>query len=138
MNGSGERSRSSTLPVATHSASSAAATSHAGTPVGSCVLSGPKITYAISAIQPKLTRPSTKSAVNRASRTVASPHLSRCLQRVWGALRFSCWLSALLHRFPEATPFERRVQQAELDHLVRSRAASTALAQSYVGLPLEI
>jgi p-hydroxybenzoate 3-monooxygenase len=62
----------------------------------------------------------------------------RCLERVWSAVRFSSWLSALLHRFPDATPFEQRLQGAELDHLVRSRAASTALAESYVGLPLEI
>jgi p-hydroxybenzoate 3-monooxygenase len=63
---------------------------------------------------------------------------SRCLQRVWGAVGFSCWLTALLHRFPGASAFDRRLQSAELDHLVRSRAASTALAERYVGLPLEI
>lgn len=61
---------------------------------------------------------------------------SRCLHRVWGAVRFSCWLSALLHRFPDATPFDGRVQSAELDQLVRSRPAATALAESYVGPPL--
>jgi p-hydroxybenzoate 3-monooxygenase len=72
------------------------------------------------------------------SSAALNAYSSRCLQRVWGAVRFSSWLSGLLHRFPDATPFDRRVQSAELDHLVRSHAASTALAQSYVGLSLEI
>jgi len=61
----------------------------------------------------------------------------RCLRRVWGAERFSCGLTALLHRLPGSTEFDRRLQHAELGHLVRSRAASAALAESYVGLPLE-
>ena len=30
----------------------------------------------------------------------------------------------------------QKVQEAELDYLVNSRAASTALAENYVGLPL--
>ena len=70
------------------------------------------------------------------SSAALNAYSSRCLQRVWGAVRFSCWLSALLHRLPDATPFDRSVQSAELDHIVRSRAASTALAESYVGMPL--
>jgi p-hydroxybenzoate 3-monooxygenase len=59
-----------------------------------------------------------------------------CLRRVWKAQRFSWWMTSLLHRFSSHTPFERRVQQAELDALFGSVAASTALAENYVGLPL--
>lgn len=59
-----------------------------------------------------------------------------CLRRVWRAQRFSWWMTALLHRFEEASPFERRVQAAELDALAASTAASTALAENYVGLSL--
>ena len=59
-----------------------------------------------------------------------------CLRRVWKAQRFSWWMTSLLHRFPAHSPFERRVQQAELDALFASVAASTALAENYVGLPL--
>ncbi len=59
-----------------------------------------------------------------------------CLRRVWKAQRFSWWMTSLLHRFAEHSPFERRVQQAELDALFGSVAASTALAENYVGLPL--
>ncbi len=61
----------------------------------------------------------------------------RCLTRVWKAQRFSWWMTNLTHRFPEALPFERRAQAAELAYLVSSQAAQTALAENYVGLPVE-
>jgi p-hydroxybenzoate 3-monooxygenase len=60
----------------------------------------------------------------------------RCLRRVWKAERFSWWLTNLMHRFPDTDGFGQRVQEAELDYLVNSKAASTALAENYVGLPL--
>ncbi|HVW56457.1 MAG TPA: 4-hydroxybenzoate 3-monooxygenase [Rhizobiaceae bacterium] len=60
---------------------------------------------------------------------------ARALARVWKAERFSWWMTNTLHRFPETGTFGRRIQEAELDYLVRSRAASTALAENYVGLP---
>ena len=58
-----------------------------------------------------------------------------CLRRVWKAERFSWWMTTLLHHFPENGPFGERIQLAELDYLVNSRAAMTALAENYVGLP---
>ena len=58
-----------------------------------------------------------------------------CLRRVWKAERFSWWMTTLLHRFPENGPFAERIQLAELDYLVNSKAAMTALAENYVGLP---
>jgi p-hydroxybenzoate 3-monooxygenase len=61
----------------------------------------------------------------------------RALARVWKAERFSWWFTGLTHRFPEMTGFERRMQVAEIDYLRSSRAAQTALAENYVGLPLE-
>ncbi|MGE0853568.1 MAG: 4-hydroxybenzoate 3-monooxygenase [Hyphomicrobiaceae bacterium] len=61
---------------------------------------------------------------------------ARCLQRVWKAQRFSWWMTGLTHRFPEASPFERRAQMAELAYLASSRAAQTTLAENYVGLPI--
>jgi p-hydroxybenzoate 3-monooxygenase len=61
---------------------------------------------------------------------------ARCLRRVWRAERFSWWFTGLMHRFPETGAFGRRMQEAELDYLVHSPAASTALAENYVGLPL--
>ncbi|MNN67734.1 p-hydroxybenzoate hydroxylase [compost metagenome] len=60
---------------------------------------------------------------------------AKCLRRVWKAERFSWWMTALLHRFPDADAFAHRIQQAELDYLVGSEAACRALAENYVGLP---
>ena len=60
-----------------------------------------------------------------------------CLQRVWKAVRFSWWFTSLMHKFPDTGELGQRLQQAELDYLVNSEAASTALAENYVGLPFE-
>ncbi|MGI9418892.1 MAG: 4-hydroxybenzoate 3-monooxygenase [Geminicoccaceae bacterium] len=59
----------------------------------------------------------------------------RALRRVWKAVRFSWWMTKLLHRFPEDGAFDARMQLAELDYLTSSKAAMTALAENYVGLP---
>jgi p-hydroxybenzoate 3-monooxygenase len=59
-----------------------------------------------------------------------------CLRRIWKAERFSWWFTSLMHKFPETGEFGQKVQEAELDYLVNSRAASTSLAENYVGLPL--
>ena len=60
-----------------------------------------------------------------------------CLRRVWRAQRFSWWMTSMLHRFPGRNPFDDQVQLAELDYVTSSQAASTALAENYVGLPLD-
>lgn len=60
---------------------------------------------------------------------------ARCLRRIWKAERFSWWMTSLMHRFPDADDFARRMQQAELDYLIGSEAACRALAENYVGLP---
>lgn len=58
-----------------------------------------------------------------------------CLRRIWRAEHFSWWMTSLLHRFPDTTLFQQRLQLAELDYVTHSRAAATALAENYVGLP---
>jgi p-hydroxybenzoate 3-monooxygenase len=60
-----------------------------------------------------------------------------CLKRVWKAQRFSWWMTSMLHRFEENDRFRHRLQIAELDYVTSSRAASTSLAENYVGLPME-
>jgi p-hydroxybenzoate 3-monooxygenase len=60
---------------------------------------------------------------------------ARALARVWKAERFSWWMTQLLHRWPDATAFDRKIQTAELEFLFSSIAAQTALAENYVGLP---
>jgi p-hydroxybenzoate 3-monooxygenase len=59
-----------------------------------------------------------------------------CLWRVWRAEYFSWWMTAMLHRFPGGDTFQDRLQLAQLDHVASSPAASQALAEHYVGLPL--
>jgi p-hydroxybenzoate 3-monooxygenase len=61
---------------------------------------------------------------------------ARALARVWKSERFSWSLTMLMHRFPNDGPFERRMQIAELDYIASSKAAQTAIAENYVGLPL--
>ena len=62
-------------------------------------------------------------------------YAEKALARVWKAERFSWWMTSLLHRFPESSGFDQRIQAAELDYLFSSEAAQTALAENYVGLP---
>jgi p-hydroxybenzoate 3-monooxygenase len=71
-----------------------------------------------------------------ADRAGLDGYSARALSRVWKAERFSWWLTSLLHRFPDADPFARKMQIAELDYIRTSRAAQTALAENYVGLVL--
>jgi p-hydroxybenzoate 3-monooxygenase len=61
---------------------------------------------------------------------------ARCLARVWKAVRFSWWFTSLMHRFPDTGEFGQKLQEAEIGYLLGSKAASTALAENYVGLPL--
>ena len=73
---------------------------------------------------------------NRSTRYLDS-YSSMALRRVWGAARFSWWLSMLLHRFPDQTDFDRRTQEAELDYLASSEAAQRSVCEQYAGLPFE-
>jgi p-hydroxybenzoate 3-monooxygenase len=61
---------------------------------------------------------------------------ARCLRRVWKAQRFSWWMTNLLHRHPDDSPFDRRRQLADLDYVTSSESAMRTLAENYVGLPL--
>src|ERR1700760_349600 len=60
---------------------------------------------------------------------------AKALSRVWKAVRFSWWMTSMLHKFPDQGEFGARIQLAELDYLVSSRAAMTSLSENYVGLP---
>jgi p-hydroxybenzoate 3-monooxygenase len=69
------------------------------------------------------------------SRAGIDAYSERALRRVWKAERFSWWMTSMLHCFPEGSGFDQKIQRAELEYLVSSRAAMTALAENYVGLP---
>ncbi|MFI6937055.1 4-hydroxybenzoate 3-monooxygenase [Streptomyces sp. NPDC050287] len=60
-----------------------------------------------------------------------------CLRRVWQAERFSYDMTSLLHRVPDATGFEDRLQLARLERIASSRAAETDLAEAYTGFPFD-
>lgn len=60
-----------------------------------------------------------------------------CLRRIWKAQRFSMWITSALHRYPEHTQFDHRIQLAELEYLISSKAAMTSVAENYTGLPIE-
>jgi p-hydroxybenzoate 3-monooxygenase len=61
----------------------------------------------------------------------------RCLARVWKAERFSWWFTSLTHKFPDTGAIGAKLQRAELDYLVGSHAATTVMAENYVGLPFD-
>lgn len=61
---------------------------------------------------------------------------AKALARVWKSERFSWQLTKLMHRFPEDSAFDRRIQMAELDYIANSEAAQRAIAENYIGLPL--
>ncbi len=58
-----------------------------------------------------------------------------CLRRVWRAEHFSWWMTSMLHRFADATPFMQRLHRAELDYVTSSEAGGRMLAENYTGLP---
>lgn len=60
---------------------------------------------------------------------------AKALARVWQAVRFSSELTALTHRYDDASPFDRRLQLAELARLTSNAAAQQAFAESYTGTP---
>jgi p-hydroxybenzoate 3-monooxygenase len=73
----------------------------------------------------------------RAGDDRALDHYSdRALHRVWNAVRFSWWMTMLLHRVPGQTPFDLRAREVELDYIAASEAAQTSLCEQYAGLPL--
>ncbi len=73
----------------------------------------------------------------RGETALLDTYSATCLARVWKVQRFSWWMTSMLHRFPGSDPFQHRLQLAELDYDTSSSAASTALAENYVGLPME-
>jgi p-hydroxybenzoate 3-monooxygenase len=59
------------------------------------------------------------------------------LRRVWRAEHFSWWMTSMLHRFHDESPFHHRLQLSQLQYVTGSRAAATMLAENYVGLPFD-
>ncbi|SIT35904.1 p-hydroxybenzoate hydroxylase [Paraburkholderia piptadeniae] len=55
------------------------------------------------------------------------------LKRIWRAEHFSYWMTRMMHRLDDASPFEQQLQVAELEHVTTSRSAAISMAENYVG-----
>jgi p-hydroxybenzoate 3-monooxygenase len=55
---------------------------------------------------------------------------------VWQAVRFSWWMTSLLHQFPGEDTFTSRIRRSELEYLFASPKTQAILAENYSGLPL--
>ena len=73
-------------------------------------------------------------AWKRGDESALQTYNQQALERVWKVERFSWYLTNLLHKFPQHSGFEQRMQQAELSYIRQSLAAQTMIAQNYVGL----
>ena len=60
---------------------------------------------------------------------------AKALARVWKGQRFSWWMTHLLHKFPNRSAYEDKLQDIELAYLLSSEKALGSLAENYVGLP---
>jgi p-hydroxybenzoate 3-monooxygenase len=69
------------------------------------------------------------------SEAMLQAYSATALSRVWAAERVSWYLTTLMHRFPDQSGFDLRMQESELDYLATSESAMRSLAEQYVGLP---
>jgi len=77
-----------------------------------------------------------EASYKKGDKSLLERYSETCLARIWKAERFSWYMTTMLHRNDAETAFERRIHLADLDYAVTSRAAATALAEVYVGLPI--
>jgi p-hydroxybenzoate 3-monooxygenase len=63
-------------------------------------------------------------------------YCEKALKRIWRAEWFSYYMTTLMHPFPDATPFDRAMQVAQLDYVANSIPMQTAIAENYAGMPL--
>lgn len=69
------------------------------------------------------------------SRNGIEVYSDRALRRIWGAERFSWYMTNMLHTFPEMDAWDKKMQRAEFDQLRFSENGARLLAENYVGLP---
>lgn len=73
-------------------------------------------------------------ALRGGSTTGLDTYSATALARVWKAVRFSWWMTTLMHHFPDSGEFGTKIQEAELDYLASSESARRSMAENYVGL----
>jgi p-hydroxybenzoate 3-monooxygenase len=60
------------------------------------------------------------------------------LRRIWNGVRFSWWMTDLLHNFDETKDeFDKKMEISELSYFLKSEAGKKVIAEQYVGLPYE-
>ncbi len=60
------------------------------------------------------------------------------LRRIWNGVRFSWWMTDLLHNFDETKDdFDKKMETSELNYFLKSEAGRKVIAEQYVGLPYE-
>lgn len=62
---------------------------------------------------------------------------SIALRRVWKAVRFSWFMTNLLHEFPDRDGFDKQMQRVDYEYYTSSNAGLKTIAENYVGLPHE-
>ncbi|MGY6123816.1 4-hydroxybenzoate 3-monooxygenase (plasmid) [Paraburkholderia strydomiana] len=67
------------------------------------------------------------------SEELLAAYSETALKRIWRAEHFSYWMTRLMHRLEDASPFEQQLQLAELEHVTKSRTAAKSMAENYVG-----
>lgn len=72
-----------------------------------------------------------------ADKSFLKSYSQTALKRVWGAVRLSWYLTNLLHRFPDQSEFDLRMQESELEYVANNQAPMTNLCEQYVGLPFD-
>ncbi|MCO5099962.1 MAG: 4-hydroxybenzoate 3-monooxygenase [Burkholderiaceae bacterium] len=68
------------------------------------------------------------------SRAELDRYSEQCGLRVWKTIRYSAYMTGLLHRFAEHSTFDRGMQMAELEYIAGSEAAQRSIAEQYVML----
>ncbi|GAA2488975.1 4-hydroxybenzoate 3-monooxygenase [Streptomyces gobitricini] len=70
------------------------------------------------------------------SEALLEAYSDTCLRRVWRAEHFSWFMTTTLHTDPDRSPFDTRLQLAQLDRIASSPHAAAELAANYTGPPL--
>ncbi|MER5884980.1 4-hydroxybenzoate 3-monooxygenase [Streptomyces sp. NPDC001941] len=76
------------------------------------------------------------SAARDGSAALLDAYSDTCLRRIWRAEHFSYFMTTTLHTAPGQTPFDTRLQLAQLERIAASEHAGAELAENYTGLPL--
>ena len=131
------RSRSRRCAASSPSRCATAACSSPAMPPTSCRPPVPRVSTSRSRTSSTSSRALPRTTAKRTTKLPRRATREMALRRVWSSARTSWYLTKLLHRYPDASSFDQRAQEAELDYLTSSARALAALAEMYAGRPLE-